>query len=103
MLSHNDFHYSVTVQTDDLAMVHCLRGLSMFAQAEGNKRIPWGGTKENDWEQHHHCVTFHFSSPRYRSEFEEQVTRLLPKDSWTRVGDSDENPAKPQDGHESWL
>jgi hypothetical protein len=69
----------------------------MFAQARSRKMIAWGGTKEQDWEEHHHQATFHFSSPEYRSEFEKQANRLLPKEGWSKVGDSDENPAKPQD------
>ena len=103
MLTHKDFHFSINVLTDDLAVLHCLRGLSMFAQQDGNKRIPWGGTKENDWERHHHLVTFHFTSQLYREAFEQQALRLLPEGSWEKVGYSDENPAEPQVGKGAWL
>ena len=102
MLSHKDFHFSITLLTDDLAVLHALRGLSMFAQKEGNKRIPWGGTKERDWEAHHHHATFHFTSHGFRMKFEKQAERLLPRDTWKNVGDSDENPATPQATRGDW-
>ena len=102
MSTHADFHYSITVLTEDLAVLHCLRGLSMFAQKEGNKRIPWGGTKETHWRRHNSHATFYFTSPAYRAGFLQEATRLLPQGSWMRVGDSDENPAKPQTEREWW-
>jgi hypothetical protein len=74
----------------------------MLAQKEGNKRIPWGGTKETDWKRHHNIVTFHFTSAEYRSEFEQEARRLLPAGSWTKVGDSDDSPAEPQAGKGDW-
>jgi len=43
MSQHAEFRYSVRIKTDDLAVLHCLRALSQFAQKTGNKRIPWGG------------------------------------------------------------
>jgi len=43
--THKEYHYSVTVQTDDLALLFCLRALSQHAQATGCVRIPWGGNE----------------------------------------------------------
>ncbi len=102
-MNHNDFHYSITMTTEDLAVLHCLRGLSMFSQHKGNKRITWGGTKESDWREHHYHVVFHFTSPEYRTEFERQAMRLLPSGIWNKIGESDENPAKPQAEKGSWY
>lgn len=102
MLTHEDFHFSITIHTDDLAVLHCLRGLSMHAQSEGNKRIPWGGTKEADWLRRHRHATFFFSSPEYRSNFEHEAKRLLPEKSWDRVGTRDDHPAEPQSGKGAW-
>lgn len=93
---HAAFHYSATIKTDDLAVFHCLRALSQFAQKTGNKRIPWGGTKEKDWRSDCHCATFYFTSPLYRKEFLAQVERLLPRGFWEKVGEDDSHPAKPQ-------
>jgi len=96
MSQHSRFHYSVTIRTDDEAVLHCLRALSQYAQKKGNLRIPWGGTKKNDWEQHNHCVTFHFSEPEYRDSFIEETFRLLEIDLWEKVRVSDSDPATPQ-------
>ena len=49
MTVHADHHFSVTIHTDDLALVGCLRALSKFNQKSGNNQIPWGGTKAADW------------------------------------------------------
>jgi hypothetical protein len=99
-VSHGDYHYSVTVETQDPAVLHCLRALSQFAQRTGNKRIPWGGTKEADWRATGHCVTFHFSAAIYRTRFCEEIARLLPAGSCSVVSQNDAHPATPQ--HSAW-
>jgi hypothetical protein len=95
MSQHIKYKYSVTIKTDDLAVLHCLRALSAHAQLTGNSRIPWGGTKKGDWKRDNHHATFHFSKPEYRESFIEEASRLLPKDLWEKVGWSDDDPAKP--------
>jgi len=75
----------------------------VYAQEEGNKRIPFGGTKKADWDNHHHCATFYFTSPRYRAQFQEEAVRLLPRTLSTVVGSSDDNPAEPQDDGGQWY
>ena len=96
MGQHAEFHYSVAVRTDDLAVLHCLRSLSQYAQKTGNKRIPWGGTKESDWRDRNHWVIFHFTSPSYRRGFLAEVARLLAHDLWEKGEERDDDPAKPQ-------
>ena len=96
--THKEFHFSVTIQTDDLAVLGCLRALSQHAQATGNARIPWGGTKREDWAHAKHRVTFHFSSTVYRDGFLRQARRLLSTDLWQIIGTRDDDPAVPQDG-----
>ncbi len=94
--THADHRFSVTIRTDDLAVVGCLRALSKHAQTLGNGQIPWGGTKDEDWRRKAHQVTFHFSSPGYRQGFLDDVRRLLPADLVTIVAQSDSDPARPQ-------
>jgi hypothetical protein len=96
MSQHARYKYSVTIKTDDLAVLHCLRALSAYAQITGNTRIPWGGTKKSDWERDNHHVTFHFSKPEYRESFIKEVFRLLPKESWEEVSQSNNDPATSQ-------
>jgi len=96
MSQHALFHYSITIKTNDEAVLHCLRSLSQYAQQTGNKRIPWGGTKRGDWERDGYSVTFHFSSLEYRNIFLNEVSRLLSNDLWKKIGENDNDPAVPQ-------
>lgn len=75
---HSAYRFSVTVRSDDLAVVNCLRALSQYSQTTGNNRIPWGGTKDDDWKRDKYSVTFRFSKPEYRTGFLAEAKRLLP-------------------------
>jgi hypothetical protein len=94
--THRDHKYSATIHTDDLALVNCLRALSKFSQRTGNNNIPWGGTKDADWERQQHLVTFRFSTQDYRDGFVSEILRLLPGHLWREVRRSDSDPASPQ-------
>ena len=96
MSQHAEYHYSVTLKTDDEAVLHCFRALGQYAQTTVNVRIPWGGTKKKDWERDKHHVTFHFSKPEYRSNFVNEVKRLFSTDLFEQVGEDDNDPATPQ-------
>ena len=93
--THADHRFSITMSSDDLAVVNCLRSLSKFSQKTGNNNIPWGGTKDKDWKRDGHKVTFHFSTREYREGFVSVVERLLPQPLWKEVARSDNNPAVP--------
>jgi len=95
MSQHAEFHYSVTVRTEDLAVLHCFRSLSEYAQKSRNKYIPWSNTKKSDWEACDHCVTFHFTNPSYRRDFLAQIEKLLPRNLWEKVREHDADPAMP--------
>jgi len=95
MGEHHKYKYSVTIQTDDLAVVNCLRALSQYSQKTGNNRIAWGNTKDSDWEKHNKRVTFRFTSKEYRGGFLSEVERLLPNNLWTEYAQSDNDPAVP--------
>ena len=95
-MSHADYKFSVSVHSDDLAVVNCLRSLAQFSQQSGNNRIPWGGTKDHDWRGSGNTVTFHFTTAEYRAGFVREASRLLPKSLWSVVAESDNDPATPQ-------
>ena len=95
MTQHSQYRYSVTIHTDDLAVVNCLRALSQYSQKIGNNRIPWGNTKDSDWKRDGKNVTFRFTSPEYRDGFITEVKRLLPAHLWTETKRSDQDPARP--------
>lgn len=95
-LIHADYRFSVTLHSDDRAVVNCLRALSQISQLEGNVRIPWGGTKDSDWERDQHEVTFRFTSGVYRQGFVEVANRVLRDGLWREVRRSDCDPATSQ-------
>lgn len=95
MSDHHKYRYSITIRTDDLAVVNCLRSLSQYSQKTGNNRITWGNTKGSDWKRANHCVTFRFTSPEYREGFLFEVKRLLPNHLWNEYARNDNDPATP--------
>ncbi len=95
MGEHHKYKYSITIHTDDLAVVNCLRSLSQYSQKTRNNRITWGNTKDSDWRRDNHCVTFRFTSPEYRNGFLSEIRRLLPDELWKEHSRSDNNPARP--------
>lgn len=89
------YHYSITIKTEDLSILYCLRALSMYAQRTGNNKIPWGGTGDKNWKDNQHQVTFHFSNIDYRNLFIFEASRLLSKGLWEIICTRDDDPAKP--------
>jgi len=95
MGQHEKYKFSITIHTDDLAVVNCLRSLSQYSQKTGNNRITWGNTKDSDWQRENHRVTFRFTSPDYRKDFLAEIDRLLPNNLWDEFLKNDDDPAKP--------
>jgi len=95
MSQHDAYKYSITIKTDDLAVLNCLRALAQFSQKTGNNRIPWGNTKDTDWQHGEHAVTFHFTEPSFRDGFASEVRRLLQATLWEELGRSDTDRAHP--------
>jgi len=96
MSQHKQYHFSVTIGSNDLAVVGCLRSLSQHCQQSGNPRIPWGGTKKEDWIAAGQKVTFRFSNTEYRRAFLSEANRLLPAHLFGVESMSDDDPAIPQ-------
>ena len=95
MTDHSHHRFSITVHSDDLAVIGCLRALAKFAQTTGNNNIPWGNTKDSDWKAAGNRVTFRFTSAAYRKSLLGHAGRLLLKGSWTPENQSDNDPAQP--------
>src|SRR5437764_10841247 len=69
--------FSVSCETEDLAVLHCLRALAQYAEGSNiPKNIPWGGTGEAEWQRNHNVVTFRFTSSEYRSTMVSEAARL---------------------------
>lgn len=95
MGQHSRYRFSITIQTNDLAVVNCLRALSQYSQKTENNKIPWGNTKDLDWRRDNNCVTFRFNRTEYREGFLSEVKRLLPNELWKELSRSDNDPAIP--------
>ena len=96
MSNHAARHFSVTIFTEDEAVLSMLRGLSYFSESAPHPQIASGGTGKGDWKNTGHQATFRFSSPECRSNFQKDAGRLLPALSWTLIGINDNDPATPR-------
>ncbi len=92
---HEAFHYSVTCETDDRAVLACLRALCHISEHAKKAQIGWGGSGEDAWESNGHQVTFRFTQERYRDAFVAEANRLLPG-HWKIRGTDDRDPATPR-------
>lgn len=88
--------YSVTLQTDDLAVLHMLRALTQHCYVGQHPQISWGGTSAESWRLSGGRATFRFNAPADRSQFLSEAERLLPAGSWKSEGTNDNDPASPQ-------
>jgi hypothetical protein len=85
-----DFRYRIAVRTDDVAVLHCLRGLVHLCQKRGSINTGWGGTGQSDWRAANHEVTFKFTDPDFRAQFVREAERLFPSSLWSNVAEWDE-------------
>ena len=85
--------FSVSCQTVDAGVLHCLRGLAQHAEGSPiPKNISWGGTCETAWRAAGNVMTVRFTNADYRSFFIAEAGRLLPAVSWRVVATSDIDP-----------
>lgn len=87
--------YSVTVRTDEEAVLHMLRGLSQHCESGQYKQLAWGGSTADSWRLNDNRVTFRFSAPADRQLFLREARRFL-DGWWTLEGTNDNDPASRQ-------
>ena len=81
---------SVTCETHDEAVLHCLNALAHFSERAGEpsddrRSVPLSGVAAPDgWDRVQGRVTFHFSDQRRRGVFLGEATRLL-SGKWIRL------------------
>lgn len=92
---HERFKFSITCQTDDLAVLHCLRSLCQFSEKHPKKQIGWGGTSKVNWRRSSGRFTLRFTDPKYRQHFIDEANRLL-SGHWSIISTNDNDPATPQ-------
>jgi hypothetical protein len=88
--------HSVTVRTDDLAVLHMLRGLAQHCESGPYPQIAWGGTSETEWRRVGGRATLRFTATTDRARFLKEAGRLLVPGVWSLEGTSDDDPARPR-------
>ena len=89
------FKFSITCQTDDLAVVFCLRALCQFAEQHKYPQIGWGGSGESSWRANSNNITLRFTSSKYRDKFIDEANRLL-HGRWSQININNNDPAERQ-------
>lgn len=88
---HAQFPFSLTVETQDRAVLFCLRGLCANVEQDADWATALAEASVDAWTKAEGCVTFRFSAPRHRSAFLGDATRLL-AGKWMRVALHDDEP-----------
>ena len=93
--THAKYHFSITVQTSDTAVLHCLRGQCQQWAGGPYPQIGWGGSDQESWRANNGKVVFRFANAAARSSFVSDATRVLGS-HWQEVARSDSDPASPR-------
>ncbi len=93
--AHSEYHFSITVQTGDAAVLHCLRGLCQQWAGGRYPQMGWGGTDRETWKSNEGRVVLRFTSVAGRASFAADAKRLL-GGHWSEVERRDDNPAAPR-------
>jgi hypothetical protein len=95
---HKEFTFSVTIHSEEYALISSMRGLAFYCQGEISKQISWGNTKEKDWAKAGRKAKFHFSRQNYRDNFIREAQNLFRDGLWRIEGiPSNNDPARPAD------
>jgi hypothetical protein len=87
----SQFRYSITVETQDDAVLYCLRALWQYAERNPAPPVVTELAATAEWRAGDGAVTFRFSNPYNRGDFLGEATRLL-AGKWTRLASSDDDP-----------
>ena len=93
--AHEQYRFSATLQTHDVAALHCLRALCQHHAGGTYPQIGWGGTKQSEWKAQDGKFVVRFTSAVGRDAFFKDARRLLAP-HWNEVARNDNDPATPQ-------
>ena len=93
--NHAKYHYSITCNTSDATVLHCLRAIAQCVEQAEYPQIGWGGTTQASWKRNNNQFTVRFTDPSFRSAFVLEANRLL-SGYWSQISTSNNDPASPQ-------
>jgi hypothetical protein len=91
------FHFSVSIQSEELFMLSAMRGLAWQCQPQINRQIAVAAASNDKWKRNHGEATFHFTSDSNRREFLRELKGLFPT-GWEKTNRDDKKkaPAEPR-------
>jgi hypothetical protein len=92
---HEHFHFSVTIQSEELFMVSAMRRLAWQCQPQINRRIAAAGTGNDQWKRNQGRATFYFTSTANRTEFLGELSRIFPT-GWDKISHDEKKTAPRQ-------
>ena len=92
---HEHFHFSVTIQSEELFMVSAMRRLAWQCQPQINRRIAAAGTGNDQWKRNQGRATFYFTSTANRTEFLGELSRIFPT-GWEKISHDEKRMAPRQ-------
>lgn len=95
MDDYKKFRFSVTCETKDSPVLHCLRALCQWAEEHPKPQIGWGGTTKKRWDVDHGKFRLRFTKPEYRQSFIKKAEELF-SGRWTMIATNDNDPATRQ-------
>jgi hypothetical protein len=95
MNRHEHFHFSVTIQSEELFMVSAMRRLAWQCQPQLNRQIAAAGTNNDQWARNQGRATFYFTSTANRTEFLRELSRILPT-GWEKISRDNKTTAPRQ-------
>jgi hypothetical protein len=96
MNRHEHFHFSVTVQSEELFMVSAMRRLAWQSQPQINRQIAAAGAGNDQWKHNQGKATFYFTSAANRREFLIEISLLFPT-GWEKISHDEKRAAPRQD------
>lgn len=85
MAKREDYIHTITVKTEDITILYCLRSIAHLSQETGNTQIPWAGTTRKIWIEQGNKVVFRFTDEKYKNKFINEAKRILPQNSFEIV------------------
>jgi len=92
---HKHFHFSVTIQSEELFMVSAMRKLAWECQPQINRQIAASGTGNDPWKRNQGRATFYFTSAANRTEFLSELSLILPT-GWKKISHDEKRMAPRQ-------